>query len=275
MTSPPTTSSMAVPAAALNGLPALQVNPMVAAPTARAWSTAPRTKGVRPLADTPTTTSVLPTQSFCTAAAPAVRSSSAPSLGWRMARSPPARHGFDHSCGHVEGRPELGRVEYGEPAGRARTDVDRACPQLQAPEDHLHRGADRRGGGGHRLRRPAGVDRHQGDQLGRAEKVEVVEARPYRLGRQATKVARRSGPVEAKPAGAAGAEKRRRRGPWWDRVVAGWARLAPWWDRVAAKSRLVAKRWGGSRQRLRHQPVDFRLGPRPGRQGDGTGGHCS
>src|SRR6266516_2938226 len=62
----------------------------VQAPARDASSTAPSTKGVRPLALTPTTASSGPTPSSRTAAAPASRSSSAASCSSGVACSPPA-----------------------------------------------------------------------------------------------------------------------------------------------------------------------------------------
>ena len=67
------------------------VTSTVLAPVCLAWRKAPQTNGVRPLAVSPTTTSLRPTRRSCTARPPASASSSAPSWARKIASGPPAK----------------------------------------------------------------------------------------------------------------------------------------------------------------------------------------
>src|SRR5690606_17244275 len=86
----PTTGAMVQSASASKAGGRLQVSPRGAAPMARAWRTAPSTKGVLPLALIPTTRSPGRAR-WATWAAPSASSSSASSTALRKASTPPAR----------------------------------------------------------------------------------------------------------------------------------------------------------------------------------------
>jgi hypothetical protein len=90
MNSGPTTTSIAMSAAAPTADPALFVNPIRSAPRRPASARAPNTYGVRPELAIPTTVSASPTPSSAIAHAPPSTSSSAFSTARWIATSPPA-----------------------------------------------------------------------------------------------------------------------------------------------------------------------------------------
>ena len=90
MTSGPTTADTTWSATAASSGSGTQTTATVSAPTARAARPAPRTYGVRPLAESSTTVSFAPTPAERTSAAPASPSSSAASCATASAATPPA-----------------------------------------------------------------------------------------------------------------------------------------------------------------------------------------
>ena len=79
--------------------------------------------------------------------------------------------------GEAERRAALGRVDHREPAGAAGADVDQPAAALQALDDRVDRGGERRRGGADRGRDPCVLVVDQLDELDRREQVDVRVAR--------------------------------------------------------------------------------------------------
>jgi hypothetical protein len=105
----------------------LQVTRIVRAPRRRAPSSAPRTKGVTELAETPMTRS--PSRTAPALRAPARRSSSAPSRARNTAPAATRDDGAHAARIRPEGRRQLRRLEHGEPAGRAGAEEEDVPPR--------------------------------------------------------------------------------------------------------------------------------------------------
>lgn len=101
-TSGPVAGVIAISAACARADPGTQLNPTVSAPKLFAYSIAPSTYGVRPLAAMPTRVSGLPSSANPAAArsrAPSSGESSECSLDSRSAESPPAINPWTNSAG--------------------------------------------------------------------------------------------------------------------------------------------------------------------------------
>ena len=124
----------------------------VRAPSACARPSAARTNGVVPLAAMPITTSLLLTRRASISPMPALTSSSAPSIDFTSAGSPPAMMPDHHLGRRAERRRTLRGVEHAEPAAGAGADVEQAAAgaerrlhQVDRPGDLLARAGDRAG----------------------------------------------------------------------------------------------------------------------------------
>ena len=190
---------------------------------------------------------LFPTERRSSAACPASGSSSAPSIGMAQGPFPPASTASTIPCGHVERRPELGRVQDGEPAGGAGADVDQPASGGEAPDTMLDGGRLIDGAAA----TTASVARRESAAISAtssagAEQVQVIEPGTYRLGREAAESpgARWAGPQRRQTEARQGQSTGRGRAP------AGGG---------AGRGRGAGE---GHRQRLGHQPVD--LGPHRG-----------
>ena len=172
-TSGPTTGCIKRSTRESNSESVLHVRPMVVAPTARAYSTAPSTYGVRPLAAMPTTTSRLLKRSRSQVAL-AEFGMIFGALDGPGQRFRPARN---HTCDllrrRIESRGTLGCIEHAKPAGRARADVNESPAAPEPIGDDLDGVGDYFGLRRHRFDGPPILAIHQADDFERCHRIEM------------------------------------------------------------------------------------------------------
>ena len=182
-TSGPTLNTIATSASFFSSERASQVTPMIRARAFQACVTAPRTNGVIPLAEMPTTTSLWRGRSRLSARALVIIVLDTFLRAMHGMRA--GRHDGDRGLGSdpKRGR-QLGRFEHTEPAARARAHEDQTAALAHGLGHHLGTASDACLLALDGRQHVSVVEEHHLDHLAGIQRVEIAAARVHGFGRE-------------------------------------------------------------------------------------------